>query len=242
MTRTMLAAMGLAAVLAGPVAAQTYDAAAAFGNSITATGTTVTASSNPNGVWSYRYAESLTDASTTASMAAFVSTQNVNIEGWQLGSNVPGLYYNTSGTQQDSGSTRWLANELIMHPGSSKYSVLRFTSPATDTYTLSATVTGASLDAGGATTDAHVFVNGVESFAAVTVSGYRGNSGGGFSSSNLPLAAGDTVELRLGSNGTFGSDSTGVSFVIAPVPEPATVLTVAAVGLVAVRRRQLSGR
>jgi hypothetical protein len=219
--------VALALALAAPAAAagQTYDPSADF-----------SAISNPNGPWRY-------GSTATLGGALTLYPNHVNQQGldfWQFDASVatpPDVSHNgTASPILFSGSVPYPPGQLGMHPGpSGEYSVVRWTAPAGESVTLSGSFY--RLDP-AATTDVHLLRNGASIFDG-TVN----------SASPVPFTLttdvlfGDTIDFAVGFGGNgYNFDSTGLSATIQvqPVPEPSSLLVVAAVAGLAVtqlRRR-----
>jgi len=104
----------------------------------------------------------------------------------------------------------WPPRQVALHPGpQGEYSVVRWTAPAADRYSIAATFTGLFK----ATTDVHLLHNGRPQFTAQLNLG--GNPNTATHTSDLALAAGDTVDFVVGwGNGNYGSDSTALTATI----------------------------
>ena len=212
------------AVLTLSAQAALYDAATDFSST-----------SNPNGVWSYGWSQTLG--------AAFNSDTDVQ----NLGSGVvqwrgdqppnadgnPSVFKNTTASQVTIGTVTMPANSLAFHPGSAgQDSVVRFTAPTAGSYLVAATFAG--LDYVGPTsTDVHVMVGGVSYFSSV-VNGFGPGSATSLGSILVSLSASETVDFAVGNNGgnvgqdangpTFYYDSTGLQATVTAIPEPATMI------------------
>ena len=196
--------IGLVTLLSGaPVAqASIFDAAADFSGS-----------DNPNLVWSYGWTETL------GSSLHLYTNQAKNPGGvdvwWEPGYQMVG--HNGTGVA----SIAWPVDQLGFHPGQNNvYSVIRWTAPNTENYTINATFIGSD----NATTDVHVLNNGNSLF--------QGNINGSgstaqFSPITIAIKAGDTIDFTVGwgANGNINSDTTGISATIstAPIPIPSMV-------------------
>ncbi|MBO0698168.1 MAG: hypothetical protein J2P46_07225, partial [Zavarzinella sp.] len=99
-----------------------------------------------------------------------------------------------------------------------EHSVVRWTAPAAGTYDVAALFTGDDLTS----TDVHVWHNGVSIFDG-TVNGFRS---GPYFETAVTVAAGDTIDFRVGPNGNFFSDSTGLDAVITPDSGPPQANTI----------------
>jgi PEP-CTERM motif len=177
------------------------------------------ANSNPNGVWSYGYTNSL--GSTFNLFTDFFTAPNPEasnqMAAWRESAVDPFL-----GVYQT-----FTPGVLLLHPGAAgQYSVLRFTAPSTQLYTFSGLFSG--FDA--ATTDVHVLLNGGSLFDS-TINGL------GSTQSFLglqSLTAGSTLDFVVGYGGNGDAfDSTGLNLQIEAVPEPGTIGLIAT-GLIGV--------
>jgi len=104
----------------------------------------------------------------------------------------------------------WPPRQVALHPGPrGRYSVVRWTSPATDRYSVAATFTGLFK----ATTDVHLFHNGRAYFTSQLNIGGSPNTA--THKSEMALAKGDTIHFVVGrGNGNYGSDSTALTATI----------------------------
>jgi len=185
--------------------------------------------SNPNGVWSYGYSNTLGGAFT-----AFDSSSTGTYDRWFTGIDALGVYNTVSGIA--IGTVSVPANQLWMHPGpGGQYSILRFTAPTTTNYTISTGFFGCDF-VGPTTTDVNVFFNNTIIFSD-TVSTFATLPTTSFVFP-LALSAGDTIDVAVGTSGNgYSFDSTGVNFSMESVPEPVTLVGLGALALVARRRR-----
>jgi hypothetical protein len=194
----------------GIASAQLYDAAADF-----------SLSSNPNGAWRYGFSETLgsaflLDTANKSDPAGIVDAWLGNR--WQDGN--PVVSHNRTNTTVALSTVVWQPYQLIQHPGpSGEISVLRWTAPTSGQYRIDAGFIGQ--DVVGTTTDVHVLLNDVSLFDGA-VDGYQNATS--FTSTRI-LSAGDRVDFAVGvgSDGSFGFDSTGVSARLTAVPAPAAV-------------------
>ncbi|MBX3112083.1 MAG: PEP-CTERM sorting domain-containing protein [Fimbriimonadaceae bacterium] len=184
---------------------------------------------NPNGVWSYGYANTL-----GGSFTSFDQTSTGSYDRWFTGIDSLGVYDTVSGV---TFSTLVVpAAQLWMHPGpNAQYAVLRFTAPTTATYNLSAGFFGVD-NVGPTTTDVHVSHNNVLVFSGV-VNSFSSSPTTGYVAP-LSLSAGDTVDVAVGTNGNgYVFDSTAVNLSLESVPEPTSLLALGGLALL-VRRRK----
>ncbi len=107
-------------------------------------------------------------------------------------------------------SFTWPPRQVALHPGPrGRYSVVRWTAPAADRYSITATFIGLFK----ATTDVHLLHNGRSQFAAQLNIGDSPNTA--THTSELALAKGDTIDFVVGwGNGNYGSDSTALTATI----------------------------
>lgn len=234
-------AFGLVLLAAGltarPAAAQTYDAAGDF-----------SATSNPNGVWSYGYENTL-GGTFNLYTAQFAPT--ANIAGWNnnISASVPLVIKNFGATPDSSFADIVLQpGQLAFHPGpQDQFSVVRFTAAQDGLFSLASGFVPVTTD--GTTTDVHVLENGLSLFDGNVSGTYLTPNGAAYANTALSLHAGDTLDFAVGygADGNYGSDATGISatLVAAPVPEASTTVSLGlmlalalGLGAVAVARRR----
>jgi hypothetical protein len=97
------------------------------------------------------------------------------------------------------------------------YATVRWIAPATKTYLIMVSFSSADVNV-GATTDVHVLRNGVSLFSELvngvgSVQNYFSGLAG------LTLNAGDVIDLAVGPNGDYSSDSTGIDAMIQYLPQ-----------------------
>jgi hypothetical protein len=199
--------------------AQTYDATTDF--SIT--------QGNANGAWSYGFSSTLGGA-----LTLFDVTDS--FPSWKH-SVVQSLGAPTIGRNDTGGDIYGIPMGFLdLHPGSTEYTVLRFTAPSTASYSLLAQCFIGDIG------DTEMFVvhnnNTVTPlfFAATT------DTNPTFSTS-LSLTLGDTVDLVVGKKADFFFDSTPAVFTLigsagASAPEPGTIGLFTVGGLVWIVRRR----
>ncbi len=228
-TSKILAPLALLVGWAAPsVVLAGYDAAADF-----------SATTNPNGVWSYGQEPTL-----GGTFSLLTTKGNVSgIDYWNAGGGglTPPEVFHNGTSQAISYSTITIQpGQLAFHPGpQDQFTTIRFTSPVAGSFSLASSFTG--IDVAGTTTDVHVLLNGTSLFGGL-VNGY-GNTA--TFDSTITLNVGDILDFEVGygTNNNYTSDSTGISAVLTPsiVPEPASI-TLLAVGLAgachAARRRK----
>ena len=145
--------------------------------------TTPTVINAQNGVWSYGIA-------TTLNPVDFVLDTNATSDYFNNGAAVAGYYTptgntslptvlknDTGGTYSYSSITAWPTNVLLLHPGpGGDYSIVRFTAPATATYSITGMFT--SLDSGATDDSASITASGVSTslYSATTTSASTPNA------------------------------------------------------------------
>jgi len=229
-------AFGLVLLAARPAATQTYDAAGGF-----------SATSNPNGVWSYGYENTL-GGPLNLYTAQFNPTANIAGWNYNIASDVPLVMKNFGTTADSLADVVLQTGQLLFHPGpQDQFSVVRFTAAQVGVFSLASGFVPVTTD--GTTTDVHVLENGLSLFDGNVRGAYNNPNGASYSNGALVLKAGDTVDFAVGygADGNYGSDSTGLSATLtgapAPVPEASTTVSLGlmlalGLGAVAVARRR----
>jgi len=184
-------------VIAPAQAATVWDAATDFS----------TTGSNPNGVWSYGYTETLGGTlnlypDVTVITGVDFWFDNKNIASPYL---VPSVFQNSTATTLivTGGTSQLNPGQLAFHPGlKGDYSVVRWQTPKSGLYNLATTFSGVDF-VGPTSSDVHVLKNGTSLFGDL-VNGFGSPSAKSFSTS-LSLNAGDLIDCTVGfgSNGTF---------------------------------------
>jgi hypothetical protein len=175
--------------------------------------------SNPNGVWSYGYAQALSGPMIPYSDN--LSRSGLDIWGNDIALGVPLCLHNpTANTiHLDPFVTPTIGGDVVaLHPGpNNEYSIVRFTTPADGVYH----VTGAFFgqDTNGASTDVHILKSGDPVFEGA-VNGFGGGSGPSFYTT-LALHTGDHLDFAVGFGGNnFYYDMTGLAVWISEVCWP----------------------
>jgi RHS repeat-associated protein/uncharacterized repeat protein (TIGR01451 family) len=193
-------------------AAPGYDPAADF-----------SATSNPNGVWTYGWSPTRGGPFTADTV-----NQQTPIPAWFRGTGQapPLIGYNNTGATYQTGSPMIPAGAIFMHPSSvGENAVLRWTAPNAGTFLVQGRFFAA--DTNGTTTDVAVLLNSSTTVLNGNVNGPEilpGLGAGVPFSFVKTLNAGDILDFTVGfgTDGNFGSDSTGLSVVITPSSDPAT--------------------
>ena len=215
-------------VAAPPVhAGSIYEAAADF-----------SIASNPNGVWSYGYEQSLGSGFQLHTSSSNNGEGLSGVEEWyspQLSGNfTPYVGYNSNDFDLTDRTRVLLAHQVFMHPGPASsgnlFSVLRWTAPTAGIYQVAVAFRGDDF-VFPTTTDVHVLENGSSLFdGGVYVYGPAASFTG-----IVSVKTGDTIDfvVGVGSDGNYTGDTTGIGATISTVPEPSGVLLLAVgVGIV----------
>ena len=227
--RILIAAASLAASIAAPAAALTYDAFGSFNGTATA------------GAFTYG---TLDDTTATPTFTAFNDTPGCAglISSTICTSNggLPAAFKSTSGAHQ-SGTVIVPANALVFHPGpnAGQSAAVLFTAPTAGNYLLSFSSFVTDNSPSGVVIEAFSSAGTLVPIATLTAATPT------FSFSNQPLtfAAGDTVGFAVNYLGSYNNDSTGIDVTLTAVPEPAAwTLMIAGFAMTgfAARRRKIA--
>lgn len=190
---------------------------------------------NPLGVWSYGYSNTLNGAFT-----AFDTYTTPNgYDRWSTNIDALGVYFNPSASTLSFSTVTVPGLQAWLHPGpNGQYAVARFTAPTAGNYSVNVGFFGA--DVVGTTTDVFVSLNGATQFSD-SVSGFASAPTTSFNNS-YNLNAGDTLDaiVSWGSNQTYVFDSTAVNFTVDGVPEPMTLVGLGALAAFTAKRRKRS--
>jgi hypothetical protein len=215
----------------------------AFGGSIFNPVADFSSLSDPNNAWVLG-TEATLGGPITLFSAADLNCVSPGYEVWWSGSGcIIGPFVgqnNTGGVFAYSGTGGELfqqTTELNVHPGFTMFTVVEWTAPVADNYTIDGFFSG--LDIKPTTTDVHVLINGVDVFDAnIAEFGLKHSF-----SFSPDLLAGATVDFIVGNGfgGDAQNDSTGLSVTITgnPEPGPATLVGLGGAIILAVRRRKL---
>jgi hypothetical protein len=207
MKKTCLALAGLALSLASHAAS--WDANADF---------TTSSTTNPNGVWGYGYDPA---ALSGYQFQAFDQLNVLALTLWTDSAynslNTPTFGKNFGGSTINGAAP----GQILLHPGptpNGDAAILRFTSPATGFYAVSAQF----LAGDSGQTDAWVVKNG--DFASPLVSLGITGANPAYNATGISLLAGDTLDFVVGNHGDFLYGTTPLTVQISAVPEPSTTL------------------
>jgi len=166
------------------------------------------ATSNPTKSWRYGYSTNLVG---TFNLYTDKYTYQSVLDVWcRPGRGEPLVAYNGTNSTVYTGAIIQ-PGEIVFHPGpNGEKSIVRWTTPNSGSYDISATFSGADYF-GATSTDVHVLDNGTSIF--------DGNVNGNSSISyhkTWNLAAGDTIDFTVGygTNGNYYNDSTALDAVI----------------------------
>lgn len=168
------------------------------------------ATSNPNGAWSYGYSLGA-PGSDAATWIVYPTTQSQSdVDCWYDANNValgaPAACYNGS---QSTTSTGVAPSEAALHPGQNgEYSIARWTAPAAGAY-----VVHVQFKAGDqGETDGMLVHNGAVLWSVAATSTNPTDD------RTVTMAAGDTLDVAVGSDGSFLYDTTPTIFMIHSAP------------------------
>src|SRR5271157_853557 len=174
----------------------TYNAAADF-----------SATSNPNGVWSYGWSSSLGSTFNLDNYHGHdVDATHVE-DDWHPSDNAyPLVFYNPLSVSYDDGSNILQPGQLALHPSDTDgYAVVRFTAPSDVSASVQATFSSVSIP--GATSDAHVLLDGVPLFGGPVYANLSQTF-----TETIAVKQGDTIDFAVGDGGNgHAYDGTGLS-------------------------------
>jgi len=208
---------------ARPAAAQTYDAAGDF-----------SATSNPNGVWSYGYETTLGG---TFTLYTNKITEAANTAGWNkpILVDFPFVVKNFGTIPSTYADVVLAPGQLSLHPGpNDEFSIVRFTAPTAGLYNITANWYAVTTD--GTTTDANVLFAGLRdaTFINNQVTGTLNNPTNSPSyAKSVALTAGETVDFAVGfgNDGGYFRDSTGFDAHLTNTPAVPEASTTVSFGL-----------
>jgi hypothetical protein len=205
-----------------------------------------TIASNPNGAWSYGYSNLPGGAFTPFTANSTAHLGDSDFDGWfppiaqTSAASHPFLARNEAMTEQQVLGLRLPPGALGLHPGpdaSNEYAVIRWTTPSTGLYEISAMFTDRDFTdpsfKRGATTDVHILHNTSSLYSAEVTQNGWGMGPSGYLNV-LALSVGDVLDFAVGNgaDNTIGADSTGLIATITAVPEPSAFLLFGAIALV----------
>lgn len=183
--------------------------------------------SNPNGVWSYGFSNTLGGTFNLYTNNADPNFNPASLDVWNRlnPDSEPAVFHNYTANPFSFFTVNIAPNQLAFHPGSSgEYSIVRFIAPQSGNYNLATIFTG--IDTVGTTTDVHILQNNTSLFNNSIV----GLGSTQSFSSNLPLVTGDIIDFAVGFGGNgYFFDSTGLDVTITqqntqPTPESSNLL------------------
>lgn len=181
--------------------------------------------SNPNGAWTYGIKHA---ANLSGPVLAFPDSGNDGT--WMFWNDLAHIQLGAPACAKNL-STSWIngiaPGEAQMHPGpSDEVTTTRFTAPAAGTYH----IFGKFGAGDGGAVDVYVYHNGASlltEYATIIESGWDWI---------LTMSGGDTVDFMVGNAGSFYYDSTPLYARIEAVPEPSSLVALAAATLLLSRR------
>ncbi len=191
---------------------------------------TATETQNPNATvpaWSYGYRTTLasntlnafTPAQHTSSVYGIAGFDGFIASGTAAAPWIPLVLVNGTGaTMARTNYSNLFFREIEMHPGASnELAVVRWTAPATGTYSISASWRDINAS-GGDGASANIVHNGTVIYSQVWANGGPGVAA---SFPSVSLQAGDLVDFAVGARGDYNSDSTAFDATIEAVTAPA---------------------
>jgi len=191
--------------------AQTYDMVADFSTT-----------SNPNGVWSYRFQPGTSRDGNYALLPDFGPASGsfapIDPDTWRAGSDVPAIGLNQTGSDayyQGVGFV-WPNGAILMHPGNISLVIASWEGPFTMSVNINFSFS--SLDPNGGNGIVW-FVERNNSSGTLSTGSYSDGGASGAQRLNaVPVSAGDRINFIVDPNGDYGYDSTQLTATISAVP------------------------
>jgi hypothetical protein len=177
------------------------------------------AAQNPFEVWTYGYTEK---ADCTGPMIPFKNKLSTSLVDRPFDNWVRGTTTNANdlpAVAQSKGTTlltplKLSPNGISMHPGpQGQCAVVRFTAPAAGNYRFMGRFWGQNVSTGNNDVDVMVMVNNPSGLTTIASGNIRASgpvTNKPFMSPGVSLSVGSTIDFKVGSNGSFDSDSTGL--------------------------------
>jgi hypothetical protein len=173
------------------------------------------ATKNPYEVWTYGY---INEPDCKGTMIPFKnktsnSFMNRSIDQWQRGTTLDANDLPMVG--QSKGDTllaplKWSPNGISMHPGpQGQCAVVRFTAPAAGNYRFMGRFWAQNVSSSGTDTDVTVAINNLGTPSNIKALG-GAPTNKPFMATGISLKVGDTIDFKVGANGNFINDSTGL--------------------------------
>lgn len=184
---------------------------------------TATETDNPNATspaWSYGHRATLGSTSLTLMTAGeHVNSGSYTLEGF-AGADFLSMRANVGVASVNiPGLLAVAPQEILMHPSSTEYAVVRWTAPAAASYYVSAYWRPVEPHGGANGGTGDIVVNGVSIYNTSWANGgAQANSG----TLTLSLGLGDTVDFVLGNAGEYSYDAVAFDATVSVVPEPSS--------------------
>jgi uncharacterized repeat protein (TIGR03803 family) len=201
-----------------------YQGAGQTGPTVYNNAAQFSATSDPQGVWSYGYLAAPTSPETpnTSTFTLFPNhghVQSSTIDYWWTnnGNADPQANHNPTNGTVTYANILWQPGQAAFHPGPhGEFADWRFTAPGAGPYALNAVFTGID-QAGSAAKDVHVLVNGTQLFGQTLAGAY--NSTVSYATV-VTLAQGDQVDFVLGYGlGPYLHDTTALNATLQLAPD-----------------------
>jgi hypothetical protein len=177
------------------------------------------AAQNPFEVWTYGY---INEPDCNGTMIPFKNKLSTSFVDRPFDNWVRGTTTNANdlpAVAQSKGTTlltplKLSPNGISMHPGpQGQCAVVRFTAPAAGNYRFMGRFWGQNVSTGNNDVDVMVMVNNPSGLSTIASGNIRASgpvTNKPFMSTGVSLSVGSTIDFKVGSNGSFDSDSTGL--------------------------------